>query len=617
VLTAAGSIAKLVGGPRLLLAKLGWDLPPGVDDIGLAGLDMARVGDRLSTWTALEANPETSTDDKVLALADLAEAVVEVLTDLSDLHLQVPQDYLDRTRIKDEFLPRLFDLYLIQAAAVASRPVFDVAVLLGWFELQKHEADPATFQVAHLRHVVHWDRVPILFSDPARLFRETYGWGTTTFDPDTLVTRLGGVLQHLATEVRRRELPAIPLARLHGGTPPAHQPQIQLLLPLLGSSGSLTGEVGISVFGLPPTTPATSDGGLGLAPYAAGTASLRIPLSSTLSLGMSAQADLGSGLALVLRPGSDPVLLTGLNQEQSGVGGPGAEVQLDLTLAIPQGAEAMTLLSIEGAKIEASSIALSVSVIVDDDGSDATLRLQIQGGRVTLTPEDLPFLGTAASTDGLSAETDVDVSWSHRDGVRLGGRAGLKANWTINRRIGPVTLDVLEVALATTGGGVALTVAVNAMVEFGPVRLVVDQIGVRAAITPGPGNLGSADLTIRPTPPTGIGVAIDAPTVVGGGFLFFDSEKGEYGGILQLEVAETIAVKGIGLLTTRLPDGSKGFSLVILISSEGFAPIQLGVHLNGGGWAAGHQPHGEGGCAERWDQEWNVGFDSFSCRSHP
>jgi hypothetical protein len=46
VLTAARTIAKLADGPRVLLAKLGWDLPPGVDDIGLAGLDMARVGDR-------------------------------------------------------------------------------------------------------------------------------------------------------------------------------------------------------------------------------------------------------------------------------------------------------------------------------------------------------------------------------------------------------------------------------------------------------------------------------------------------------------------------------------------------------------------------------------------
>ena len=171
-----------------------------------------------------------------------------LLADLGDLRLQAPQDYLDRTGIKDDFLTRLFDLYLIQAAAVASRPVFDVAVLLGWFELQRHEADPATFQVAHLRHVVHWDRVPKLLTDPTGLLRETYGWGTATFDADALVTRLGGVLQHLAAEVRRRELPVIPLARLHGGDPactPAADPTLRPAAWLERPAGRRRRDIGL------------------------------------------------------------------------------------------------------------------------------------------------------------------------------------------------------------------------------------------------------------------------------------------------------------------------------------------------------------------------------------
>lgn len=575
VLTAAGTIAKLADGPRVLLAKLGWDLPAGVDDIGLAGLDMARVGDRLTAWTALEADPNASGDDRALALAELAAAVIEVLADLGDLRLQAPQDYLDRTGIKHEFLTRLFDLYLIQAAAVASRPAFDIAVLLGWFELQRHAADPAIFQVAHLRHVVHWDRVPMLFTDPSGLLRETYGWGTAAFDADTLVTRLGGALQHLAADVTRRELPAIPLARLHGGPPPAHPPQTQLFLSLLGASGPLSGEVGISLFGLPPTALGAVDGGLGLAPYANGSASLRIPISSTMSVGMAAHADLGSGLALVLRPGADPLLRTGLNLPEAGTASPGADMQLDLTLAVPEGAPPMTLLSAGGATIEAASVALAVGVVVDADGTDVALRLAIRGSRLTLTPDGLPFLEDVLPSDGLVVEADVDLSWSHRHGVQLDGRAGLKASRALGRRIGPVTLDVLSIALAA-GDGLALTAAVSATVDLGPVHLTVEQIGVQAAITPGPGSLGSADLAIRPTPPSGIGVAIDAPIVVGGGFLFFDPQRGEYGGILQLEIAETIAAKAVGLLTTRMPDGRKGYSLVVIISAEGFAPIQLG-----------------------------------------
>src|SRR5262249_15263216 len=77
-------------------------------------------------------------------------------------------------------------------------------------------------------------------------------------------------------------------------------------------------------------------------------------------------------------------------------------------------------------------------------------------------------------------------------------------------------------------------------------------------------------------PPTGVGLVIDASVVVGGGFLRFDPQKEEYGGILQLEIAEKISVKAIGLLTTKMPDGGKGYSLVGIIFAEDFGPIQLG-----------------------------------------
>lgn len=574
-LTLAGSITKATNGPRLLLAKLGWDLPPGADDIGLAALDMERVGTHLTQWSELTSNPDVPTEDQVNTLAQLADAVLDVLGELKDINIQAPQEYLDRAQIKKEFLTRLMDLYLIQSVAISAPELFDVASLLGWFEVKRLGADPAKFQVPHIRHVVHWDRVPKLFTDPTDLFRETYGWGTPAFDPDTLVIRVGAVLQHIAAEVRQRELPGIPLTRMHGGPLAEHPPQLQLLLPLLGSAGLLSGETGISVFGLPPTTLGGADGGLGLAPYAEGTAAIRLPLSSMISVGMSAKADLGSGIALVFRPDNDPVLHTNLNRAQAATGGAGAEVNFDLTLAMPPTASPMTLISAGGATVEAKSIAVSVGALVDKSQTDAILRIEFKGGKVTVKPEDVPFLG-AVSDEGLTVDADVDLSWSHRNGVRLGGRAELKVSQTLGRRVGPVTIDALHLVLATQADGISLAASVGVSVKIGPVILVVDQLGVRAAITPGPGSLGSADLRIRPVPPNGIGLEINAPGVVGGGFLRFDIEKHEYGGVLQLEIAEKISVNAIGLLSTRLPDGSKGYSLILMIFVEGFTPIQLG-----------------------------------------
>jgi len=574
-LSAAGKLAQLREGPRTLLAALGWDLPPGVDDIGLASLSIGRVGERLAAWNELASDPTTSSDEDVaVALAELAVAVGDALLDLSRVRLEAPQDYLDRTGIVDDFLRRLLDLYLVQAAAVASRPIFDVAALLGLVELRREPADPARFQVAHLRHIVHWNRLPTLVTDPGSLLRDVYGWGTAAFDSTALVTQLGAVLLHISTGVRRRTLPPIPLFRLHGGTPPPHPPQPQLFLPLLGSDGALSSEVGITVFGLPPTTAGGNDGGLGLAPYARGTAELRIPLSSQLSIGMAAGADLGSGLALVLRPGVDPTLRTGLNEETTGSGDPGARVAVDLTLAVPDGGERVSLLAADGVSVTARSLALAVTISVDADGTDAILRLSVAGGQFALTSAGLPFLDSVLPAGGLVADVDVDLSWSHRGGVRLGRRAELRTSRAVSFRVGPLTIDALELALGSAAGGLSLTASVSVTLALGPVLVSVAGLGVRAAVVPGPGSLGSADLTVRPSRPTGIGIAVDAGIVAGGGFLFIDPDGHTYAGVLDLKIG-AVAIKALGLFDTRSA-AAPGWSLLLLLFAKFPEPVPIG-----------------------------------------
>ena len=108
------------------------------------------------------------------------------------------------------------------------------------------------------------------------------------------------------------------------------------------------------------------------------------------------------------------------------------EVKIDLTLAMPKGVAPMTLISAGGARVEATSVAVSVGALVDGAKLTRLVRLELKGGRLTLKPEDLPFLGSV-SDDGLTVDADVDLSWSHHHGVRLGGRAELKISKTIGR----------------------------------------------------------------------------------------------------------------------------------------------------------------------------------------
>ena len=69
-------------------------------------------------------------------------------------------------------------------------------------------------------------------------------------------------------------------------------------------------------------------------------------------------------------------------------------------------------------------------------------------------------------------------------------------------------------------------------------------------------------------------MAIDGGGFAGGGYLFLDPGRGEYAGALELKFQGIIHLKAVGVLNTKLPDGSSGFSLLIIITAE-FVPIQL------------------------------------------
>ena len=71
-------------------------------------------------------------------------------------------------------------------------------------------------------------------------------------------------------------------------------------------------------------------------------------------------------------------------------------------------------------------------------------------------------------------------------------------------------------------------------------------------------------------PPNGVGLSIDAGAVKGGGYLYFDYDKEEYAGVLELTFSEIISLKAIGLITTRMPDLSDS-SRISLIPSIRFS----------------------------------------------
>ena len=253
-------------------------------------------------------------------------------------------------------------------------------------------------------------------------------------------------------------------------------------------------------------------------------------------------------------------------------------VKAALPAAAP-GTPAAVIGSVTGTRLEFGAPQFSAALYAAQTGMDFTLSADTGKSALVVHPGDGDgFLASLLPADGLLAEFQFGLVWSRAKGLTLCGSVGLDATLPIGLSVGGVTLSTVHLSLQARETSVLAEVSASLGASIGPVHAVVDRIGIATAITfpETGGNVGVADLDISFKPPNGLGLAIDAQVVLGGGFLRFDPQKEEYSGMLELHIAEKIAVKGIGFLTTRLPDNAKGYSLVVIIFVEGFAPIQLG-----------------------------------------
>ena len=165
-------------------------------------------------------------------------------------------------------------------------------------------------------------------------------------------------------------------------------------------------------------------------------------------------------------------------------------------------------------------------------------------------------------------------------GNGTGNAADLNRVTPVGKSFGPVRVQFLSLGLTPTAGNgqarMALAATISADVKLGPVTASLDKAGfaVTADFARPDANLGFFDLDFGFQPPKGIGLDIDAKVVRGGGFLGLDAALGQYSGALHLEIEGLASLSALGLLNTRIPGG--GFSLLVIITADGFRPIPIG-----------------------------------------
>jgi hypothetical protein len=184
------------------------------------------------------------------------------------------------------------------------------------------------------------------------------------------------------------------------------------------------------------------------------------------------------------------------------------------------------------------------------------------------------FLAKLMPEDGINVDFDMVLGFSTTKGFYFGGSGGLEIQLPAHIQLGPVEITSAMIALKPKDGAFPLELTATIKGDLSVLKATVENIGMKAIFTfppDGKGNLGPVNLALGFRPPNGVGLALDAGIVKGGGYLFFDFDKGEYAGALELTFSEVISLKAIGIINTKMPDGSKGFSpLKIIINNDQF-----------------------------------------------
>lgn len=528
------------------------------DDLGLApGADIPDAKkNQIATFGAgLDPDKESFADtvDELLTIIDALVALGDDLkkdqaTAWDVFYLLFRMAASENLRVRSSFVYGLFKLLLLVTEDPESLEELDPALLVG---LLRGSAPPPGTGEATLQRLGALSWVVVLTldklaealfakpGDPTDYFEAYYGW-----DPDP------ASMTPAADLVSARAL-----TMLFG---PVDQP--------LGARLSLT------FLALPE-----EHRGPGLFLSLGGAANVELKRGDTT---FKLLGGVTGGLDLTIPFGSSPL------DFQAG-GDPQAFVRFDVVKA-KNPEPAFRIGSPTGTRFDIERLLLGVEL----SGDRAALRVGMEKAAlvIDLTEGD----GLLGSLPGGEIRVDLGLilTLDNVNGLRIEGGTQARAVLPVAASLfGVFTIHHVEIALGPSQTGRDLTLELSGAfsLHLGPFTATVDRIGMQLDVAVREGNLGIVDADLGFKPPNGIGLALDAGVVKGGGYLFIDTVRGEYAGALELTIGP-VSVKAIGLLSTKvpLPNGGEGWALLLLLYFE-FGPVQLGFGftLNGVGGMIG------------------------------
>ncbi len=558
-----------------LMKKLGYELPAAQT---FTGIPVSLIGKVAAIADDIRALADAGTDeDKLKAVLQLASKVAEVSVEIANMAQNMQSAgaavaaFFTNAPI-DEIPRRLLDyIVAVYLETFYSGPYY-FFLLVGVVDEIEMTADAAIFQPDFTLRKIGWERLPKYVSEPLNLSEEIYAW-QTDFNSDLFLTRLEKLLRGFI-------LPGgiydqNPKSKTGLGNTTAGTKEIRIPIFQAGNSPELYSQFGVVLSGA-EAKPGKGKG-LALMPYALGGSTLPFSLNEKYDIVLEIKAGIDNGLGIILRPPLSLEFITNLFTAPGSVG----DFEIKVTLKKKDGQDTETFLfgSATTSHLSIKGIEFTVFFTKKQSDTDFGFEFEIKNGKVVVGVEGADgFIETLLSGIHMEMDFGLGVGFTSKSGFYFRGSGGLEVSIPLHLSLGPLNIDNLLLRLTPVDGTFPLVAATTFKVELGPLQAVVENIGVKLTLSfpDGGGNMGPANFDLGFQPPNGVGLSINAGAVMGGGYLFFDFEKEEYAGALELTIAGFISAKAIGIITTKMPDGSKGFSLLIIITAEFSPPFQLG-----------------------------------------
>ena len=561
--TSLGAFMRLMG----RLGFFAGDVPPPYRALATS------VGNAL---TALESVPDSPSLQDLLALLDKARGIYDAVQQLRAG--PVPTG-ADAAAYAAEIGERLFELLLTDYLAAEQPTAYNILAMLNVIETESIAATPS--RPAYVRTHFRWEELPKVVSDPGGLPKRVYRWGEADFRDHLVLEHLGALGLALGLPIAFRPSDEEALAG-YLGTPEMFPPPTgrSLILPFFYANvADQTIEGALALQRLPANAGVLP--GLILEPRLPSQMPLQFDLAPSVQLKIRDGTNLGELFGVTLTP---PDIVSVRYPLAPGTPPPAAGVGIGFTYT-PQAPVAL-LGDPKATRIELKSASAQLGVDVTTNEIDFHLGAELDGLKIVIAAgEGDSFLRAIVGDKPASIDVPLGIEWSRKTGIHFKGSAAFEVALYPLLHLGPLSINSVTVKLSAPSGGaprVKLDVGVGIAATLGPVGAVIQGIGLSADTTFQHGNAGSFDFAVGFKSPDGIGLAIDASAVSGGGFLAHDEAKHEYSGVVQLEFIE-LQLQGFGLITTQVAGGA-GYSLLVLVDAE-FPPVQLGwgFTLNGVG----------------------------------